>query len=66
MESYIRCTEVDYESTRVETYFDIQLNIKGKKDGMFLCNVLDLFAVAWELVNKNTCTHMRQANVRVS
>ncbi|CAI8053204.1 Ubiquitin carboxyl-terminal hydrolase 7 [Geodia barretti] len=32
MESYIRCTHVDYESARVETFFDIQLNIKGKKD----------------------------------
>ena len=34
MESYVRCTNVDYESTRIETFFDIQLNIKGKKNGM--------------------------------
>ena len=33
MESYIRCTHVDYESTRTETFFDIQLNVKDKKDG---------------------------------
>lgn len=33
MESYVRCTHVDYESTRVETFFDIQLNIKDKSDG---------------------------------
>lgn len=31
-ESYIRCTHMDYESTRIETFFDIQLNIKGKKN----------------------------------
>ena len=24
---------MDYESTRIETFFDIQLNIKGKKNG---------------------------------
>jgi len=35
MESFIRCKHVDYESTRVETFFDIQLNIKDKKDGKF-------------------------------
>ena len=31
MISYIRCKNVDYKSTRTETYYDIQLNIKGKK-----------------------------------
>ena len=35
MESYIRCTNVEYESTRMETFFDIQLNIKGKKNGTY-------------------------------
>ena len=33
MESYIKCSHVDYVSSRVETFFDIQLNIKDKKDG---------------------------------
>ena len=33
MESYVRCTNVDYRSSRQETFFDIQLSIKGKKDG---------------------------------
>lgn len=32
MESYIKCTHVNYVSSRVESYFDIQLNIKDKKD----------------------------------
>ena len=31
MISYIRCKNVDYKSTRTESYYDIQLNIKGKK-----------------------------------
>ena len=29
--SYIRCKNVDYTSSRTETYYDIQLNIKGQK-----------------------------------
>ena len=29
--SYIRCKNVDYESSRTETFYDIQLNIKGQK-----------------------------------
>ena len=29
--SYIRCKNVDYKSTRTESFYDIQLNIKGKK-----------------------------------
>ncbi len=33
MESYIRCTQVDYVSSRLETFFDIQLNVKEKKNG---------------------------------
>ncbi|CAH0563456.1 unnamed protein product [Brassicogethes aeneus] len=32
MNSYIRCKNVDYSSTRTETFYDIQLNIKGKKN----------------------------------
>jgi len=31
MVSYIRCKNVDYKSTRTESFYDIQLNIKGKK-----------------------------------
>eukprot|EP00092_Neocalanus_flemingeri_P030841 GFUD01033495.1.p1 GENE.GFUD01033495.1~~GFUD01033495.1.p1 ORF type:complete len:1103 (+),score=278.33 GFUD01033495.1:268-3576(+) len=31
MISYIRCKNVDYKSTRTESFYDIQLNIKGKK-----------------------------------
>ena len=31
MISYIRCKNVNYKSTRTESYYDIQLNIKGKK-----------------------------------
>ncbi|CAO3672198.1 unnamed protein product [Umbelopsis vinacea] len=29
MKSYIKCINVDYESSRVEDYYDIQLNVKG-------------------------------------
>ncbi|XP_074039373.1 ubiquitin-specific protease 7 isoform X4 [Leptinotarsa decemlineata] len=32
MISYIRCKNVDYSSTRSETFYDIQLNIKEKKN----------------------------------
>ncbi|XP_049818632.1 ubiquitin carboxyl-terminal hydrolase 7 isoform X1 [Aethina tumida] len=32
MNSYIRCKNVNYSSTRTETFYDIQLNIKGKKN----------------------------------
>ncbi|KXJ26613.1 Ubiquitin carboxyl-terminal hydrolase 7 [Exaiptasia diaphana] len=30
--SYIKCTKVDYVSTRSEPFYDIQLNVKGKKN----------------------------------
>ncbi|KAF9438450.1 hypothetical protein BGZ76_007843 [Entomortierella beljakovae] len=29
MKSYIKCINVDYESSRVENFYDIQLNVKG-------------------------------------
>ncbi|KAJ2388540.1 ubiquitin-specific protease ubp15, partial [Coemansia sp. RSA 2611] len=29
MKSYIRCVDVEYESSRVENYYDISLNVKG-------------------------------------
>jgi ubiquitin carboxyl-terminal hydrolase 7 len=29
MKSYIKCINVDFESSRVEDYYDIQLNVKG-------------------------------------
>lgn len=32
MLSYIKCTNVDYVSQREEPFYDIQLNVKGKKD----------------------------------
>lgn len=32
MSSYIKCKNVEYTSTNVERYYDIQLNIKGKKN----------------------------------
>ncbi len=32
MVSYIRCKNVDYTSSRVESFYDIQLPLKGKKD----------------------------------
>lgn len=42
MESYIRCTQVDYVSSRLETFFDIQLNVKDKKNGalsLYVCGM---------------------------
>ena len=32
MLSYVKCKNVDFRSERMENYYDIQLNIKGKKD----------------------------------
>ncbi|XP_015122798.1 ubiquitin carboxyl-terminal hydrolase 7 isoform X2 [Diachasma alloeum] len=32
MSSFIKCKNMEYTSTRVETFYDIQLNIKGKKN----------------------------------
>ncbi|KAJ1969868.1 ubiquitin-specific protease ubp15 [Dispira parvispora] len=32
MKSYIKCVNVDYESSRTENYYDIQLNVKGCKN----------------------------------
>lgn len=32
MKSYIKCVNVDYESSRVEDFYDIQLNVKGNKN----------------------------------
>jgi len=35
MVSFIKCKNIDYKSTRVETFYDIQLNIKGKKNSKY-------------------------------
>ncbi|CAO1629496.1 unnamed protein product [Sympodiomycopsis kandeliae] len=32
MKSYLRCVNVEYESSREEDFYDIQLNVKGMKD----------------------------------
>ncbi|PSR74161.1 hypothetical protein PHLCEN_2v10117 [Hermanssonia centrifuga] len=32
MKSYIKCVNVDYESSRIEEFLDIQLNVKGMKN----------------------------------
>lgn len=47
MISYIKCKNVPYTSSRIETYYDIQLNIKGKR------NIEESFKdyVATELLN---------------
>ncbi|KAI8369997.1 hypothetical protein BD560DRAFT_397327 [Blakeslea trispora] len=31
MKSYIKCLHIDYESSRVEDFYDVQLNVKGCK-----------------------------------
>ena len=33
-QSYIRCKHVEYCSQKEEAFYDIQLNLKGKKNGM--------------------------------
>ncbi|GMF03101.1 unnamed protein product [Ambrosiozyma monospora] len=47
MKSFIRCINVDYESSRTEDFWDIQLNVKGLK------NIKDSFAnyIAPELMD---------------
>ena len=32
-QSYIKCKHVDYGSQRIEPFYDIQLNVKEKKNG---------------------------------
>lgn len=39
MTSYIKCKNVNVSSTRVETFYDIQLNIKGKKNSEYLLSI---------------------------
>ena len=31
--SYIKCKNVDFESSREEAFYDVQLNVKDKKNG---------------------------------
>jgi len=42
MENYIECIDVDYKSKRNETFYDIQLNIKGER-GQELQNIEESF-----------------------
>lgn len=39
-QSYINCKNVDYTSKRTETFYDIQLNIKGKKNSKLFSNFI--------------------------
>lgn len=32
MKSYIKCKNVDFESSREESFYDVQLNVKGKQN----------------------------------
>ncbi len=32
VKNYIKCLNVPYESSRIETFYDLQLNVKGCKD----------------------------------
>ena len=34
-QSYIKCKHVDYMSSRTEPFYDIQLNVKGKKNSEY-------------------------------
>ena len=33
MKSYVKCKEVDFESSREECFYDLQLNVKNKSNG---------------------------------
>lgn len=48
MTSYIKCKNVNVSSTRVETFYDIQLNIKGKKnsESRLRLNIFSLRTIA--------------------
>ena len=41
MVSFIKCKHVDYTSSRAETFYDIQLSVKGKR------NILESFKVSF-------------------
>ena len=41
MVSFIKCKHVDYTSSRTETFYDIQLSVKGKRD------IYESFKVSW-------------------
>lgn len=43
MVSFIKCKNIDYKSTRVETFYDIQLNIKGKKNSKYIYIYEEIF-----------------------
>lgn len=36
MKSYIKCKHVDFESSREESFYDVQLNVKGKPNSKFI------------------------------
>ena len=46
-QSYIKCKHVDYMSSRTEPFYDIQLNVKGKKNSEYL------FTVNYTMVHEN-------------
>lgn len=49
--SYIKCKAIDYVSSREETFYDIQLNIKGKKNGEWrACNIYWLHVLPFKFV----------------
>lgn len=43
LQSFIKCKNVNYESKRSETFYDIQLNVKGKKNSKFFNPHLVIF-----------------------
>jgi len=45
MVSFIKCKNIDYKSTRVETFYDIQLNIKGKKNSEYWHHGIVIFVI---------------------
>ena len=54
MVSYIKCKHVDYTSSRTETFYDIQLSVKGKR------NIYESFKVSGTGVSKKN--YQNQSN----
>ena len=51
-QSYIKCKHVDYLSSRTEPFYDIQLNIKGKKTSKYITlDVIFIYLILCYLLN---------------
>lgn len=58
MTSFIKCKNVNCTSTRVETFYDIQLSVKGKNNSKFDPFVLSVLSSIDPLLNDRTLLTM--------